>query len=1003
MKIRNASLIATLWSIGFPLLTCGSLVAQVSTPAGPDSVHIDFSHAGYGGGGVPLPEVPAVVRVRPTGGDDTALLQAALDRVAALPADMAGVRGAVQLAPGTFRVAGQLRLRGSGVVLRGSRQGRGTTVVAAGRDRRTLLLVGGKIPPAAGATVAVAEETVPAGSRILALERIAVRAGDRVVVTRPSTPEWIAALGMDTLRGNFANMRLHWTPGSRDLVWDRVVVAVDSAARRVTLDAPITTALERRYGGGTVARVSGDEPLRRVGVEDLTLVSEYDASRPHDEEHSWIAIQLDHVEDAWVRDVTARHFAGSAVRVGPRARRVTVEDVRSEQPISEPGGYRRQSFLVEGQQVLVRRCTAEGGMNDFAVGLLAAGPNVFLDCWARRALGPSGSFESWSSGTLYERVRVEGAGLRLTYDMERAQGGGWTAANSVVWNSTADGIVARGPEGAPNLVRSSPEPLYEAQLAGRLGTAARAWREPARRRAIAATGVPELRPADLPAPAAVEPPVYPALEIVNGRFTIGGRVLWGGSVNEAWWRGQAVPAAALDHGVSVTRFVPGRVGPGLTEDLSALAARMAADGTPFYQMGPGLWYDRRRDDHTLTRRTDPNVWAPFYEMPIARSGRGQAWDGLSLYDLRRYNPWYFERTRDFARLAAEHGLVVLHYLHNTHNVLETAAHWVDYPWRPANNVNETGLPDPPLGPRATVHIANEYYSTEHPELRRLHRDFILHTLDELGAEPNLLFGVGFQYAGPLEFQRFFLDTAAEWERRTGRQVRVVLTTSKGITDAILADPIRARQVVAVDMRYWQYRPDGSLWAPEAGRNLAFREMIGRDFGSAVDAPPPTTPEQAYRQVREYRDRYPHLAIVAWQNNVGPVPALMAGAAQVLMRNPSAGHGQGRTVDRTPLDPFVREHLATDLHRMAPRDGLVRDAERTWVLADDSLRTMLVYSLDGPTIAFATPLPVGAYQGLWFDPRTGATRLLNTAAQPRPGVDIPKPSGEEWLLLLRARN
>jgi hypothetical protein len=85
--------------------------------------------------------------------------------------------------------------------------------------------------------------------------------------------------------------------------------------------------------------------------------------------------------------------------------------------------------------------------------------------------------------------------------------------------------------------------------------------------------------------------------------------------------------------------MPGRTGPGLTEDLAALAARMVAEGTPFYQSIPGLWYDRRRDEHSTFARTDANVWAPFYEMPWARSAEGTAWDGLSKFDLAAFNPW----------------------------------------------------------------------------------------------------------------------------------------------------------------------------------------------------------------------------------------------------------------------------------------------------------------------------------------------------------------------------
>ena len=107
------------------------------------------------------------------------------------------------------------------------------------------------------------------------------------------------------------------------------------------------------------------------------------------------------------------------------------------------------------------------------------------------------------------------------------------------------------------------------------------------------------------------------------------------------------------------------------------------------------------------------------------------------------------------------------------------------------------------------------------------------------------------------------------------------------------------------------RPAAKTW-PSAKAILA-------DFGRSGDTPPHTTPQQVYRQVREYHDRYPDKAIVAWNGGAGPIPVLMAGGAEALMLNPSAGQGQGRIVDRTPLDAFVREHLANVLHEDdAPR-------------------------------------------------------------------------------------
>ena len=929
---------------------------------------IDFSFAGYGGGG---PSSPATVSVPPSGGDDTARLQAALNRV----------RGTVLLSAGRYRVSGHLEIRTSGVLLRG---GPDTTIVATGTSRRTLIEIGNSADPQTAPPVNVIDDTVSVGSRTLTLESIAgLRPGDRVVITRPSTAEWISALQMTGLKGNYANQRLDWAPGSRNLIWDRTIVTVDAARKQITVDAPVTTALESRFGGGTVARVESNPPITHVGIENLTLESEFDTARPRDEDHSWIAVSLDRVEDAFVRGVTARHFAGSAVLVGQRARRVTVEDCHSEQPVSEPAGYRRRSFLVEGQQVLVRRCTAEQGMNDFASGLLAGGPNVFLDDTAKSALGPSGSFESWASGVLYERVHIEGVGIRLTNDSSRAQGAGWTAANSVVWNSDAIEIEAHGPEGAGNMVSHSTEPLYEAQLAKRGG----------------AKFAPLIADVNPPKAAAPEPHQAHPVEIVNGRFVVDGKALWGGIVNEGWWRGQEVPASALDvGGVSVTRFIPGRTGPGLTEDLDALAARMVAQGTPFYQSIPGLWYDRRRDEHSTNSRPDANVWAPFYEMPWARSGQGTASDGLSQFDLSRFNPWYFERLRDFAAVCDRRGLVFYHNIYNTHNLLEIPPHWVDYPWRPANNINDTGLPEPPpVEPGNHIHVANQVYDVTNPVRRALHRALILHELDELGASRNLFFSLAAQFAGPLAFQEFFQDTVAEWERKTGRTVRIELATSKDITDAILADPARARQVAVIDTRYWQYRPDGSLWAPQGGRNEAFREAIVADFGKSADAPPDTTPQQVYRQVREYRDRYPDKAIVAWNGGAGPIPVLMAGGAEALMLNPSAGQGQGRVVDRTTLDAFVRDHLAPFLMKMKPRDGAAADPDQTWCLADDADESVLLYSLAGDSIRLLHPRHGMHYQGWWFDPRTGETHAAGPVA-----ADIRKPSTGPWLLLLGRR-
>ena len=64
---------------------------------------VDFSYAGYMGGGVALPTFPIKKTVTPSGTDDTAAIQSAIDQVSTLPLTH-GIRGAVQLTAGRFRV-----------------------------------------------------------------------------------------------------------------------------------------------------------------------------------------------------------------------------------------------------------------------------------------------------------------------------------------------------------------------------------------------------------------------------------------------------------------------------------------------------------------------------------------------------------------------------------------------------------------------------------------------------------------------------------------------------------------------------------------------------------------------------------------------------------------------------------------------------------------------------------------------------------------------------------
>ena len=955
-----------------------ALAALTITPSVGQTLPMDYSYCGYQRSEQPIPSAKVVAYVQPTGADDTQLLQQAIDYAARLQPDrQTGLRGAVLLAPGTFLLTEPLRVSQSGIVVRGS--GRDVTILRKlGVDRGALLYIEGTRDIVVSDTLDVAD--AQPGTRTLNLKGStnSLRQGCRLMVWRPSTAEWIESVGCSSFGGGKKMGYWGWHPGDTDLRWTRRVAAVDGLT--VTLDAPITCSIESRWGGAKAMVCEQPGLIAECGVENLTLESEYDPARPLDENHCWDGVYVANAEDCWVRMVNFHHFAGSAVVVQKSARQVTVEDCKSLQPVSEIGGLRRRTFLTLGQQVLFQRCYSEHGINDFAAGHTAPGPNAFVQCESWESYGPSGAISSWAPGLLFDIVNIDGNDLVLkNWELEKF-GAGWATANSTLWQSTASALLCYSPDtlnrnysnGCWGQIQGNgeytemnehvkPYSLFASQLEKRLGRDVKAQCRVLERN-VNASSSPEIVEAIRLAKEALEPrvtlqqwidsavlsastdagrlkpfavkaaddhrPTTADYQIVNGWLTKDGSVLVGGKHQTPWWSGRTHDAFLPQAKYALTRFVPGQEGTGLTDRVDSVVAQMQRTHTLLFSQNYGLWTDRRRDDHERIRRKDGDAWAPFYEQPFARTGNGTAWDGLSKYDLTKPNKWYFSRLHQFAQKAQPLGILLKLQHYFQHNILEAGAHWVDCPWRTANNVNQTPFLEPVnfTGDKR-IFTAELFYDTTNPTLRRLHRQYIRQQLDAFRGQPNVIHSIGEEFTGPLHFVQFWLDVIGEWQQETGQQALVALAVNKDVQDSILADPVRSKVVDIIDIEQW-FRHNKGEYAPPGGVNMAPRQYQRKiRTGSARF-------EDVYGEVQEYRRRYPEKAVVYSAQK----------APELCWASFMAG-GSCAAVHIT--DP----QLLGDLTAMSPREcpgGYLLEGANGWLVYKDSDEADLLLPLEKGT-------------------------------------------------------
>lgn len=420
----------------------------------------DFSKVGYYHGEKDIPVVP-VVRMVSASDNAEQDIQQAIDAVSKLPMKN-GFRGAVLLKAGTYNIAGTLRIQASGIVLRG--EGNNAKLVATGKGQRNLIAVSGAGSlQRTGNKIAITDAYVPVGSRSFTVATTkGLKVGDKIVVYRPATQQWITDLQMDRIEVRDSGTQ-QWQPEQFNLSFERSITAING--KTIVIDNPVVMAMDQRYGVSEIFTYAFNGRLENIGIEQLYCESAFAGDT--DEDHGWNAITMSKVENAWVKNVTARYFGYSCVNLSSSAKNVTVDSCSCLDAKSQITGGRRYSFNNDGQQNLFMNCFAREGRHDYVTGARVCGPNVFYNCTAQKAHADIGPHHRWACGTLYDNIVTDGD-INIQDRGNWGTGHGWVGITQIVWNCTAAKAAIQDPwVSGKNYAFNLKAKRYEGRLKGR--------------------------------------------------------------------------------------------------------------------------------------------------------------------------------------------------------------------------------------------------------------------------------------------------------------------------------------------------------------------------------------------------------------------------------------------------------------------------------------------------------------------------------------------------------
>lgn len=419
----------------------------------------DFSHAGYHGGGVPLPErtenivdvTQAPYSADNTGVSDvTAILQQALNDVGASGG------GVVYMPAGTYRISPEsgenhaLTITKSNTILRGA--GAGLTFLyndQANMRQKSVIYVS---PAWAGWFSSAGSSTnirydLTEATRVIPVESVSgYQAGDKVVVLNTATEAFIAEHGMTGM----------WsTTAMRGVAHKRIIDSVDVVRKLLILDAPTRYPLKTR----DQARVHKAKPhLQECALEDFSIGmlenpetgwGDNDYTIPGTgayETHFATVLKFEYTENSWVKGISTYKPESNTLDVHLQSnclllnmcRHITVDSCDFQKPQYEGGGGNGYMYTLHANDCLIRNSRANHSRHNYDFKYPYCNGNVILNCRAENSRYSSDFHMYLSMSNLFDHTTVNGDWLESVFRPYGDPIHGHSSSQSVFYNTVGE-------------------------------------------------------------------------------------------------------------------------------------------------------------------------------------------------------------------------------------------------------------------------------------------------------------------------------------------------------------------------------------------------------------------------------------------------------------------------------------------------------------------------------------------------------------------------------------